>query len=98
MKYKEDTENDQSIYKHYNLAMYYSNKGDKEKAIEHLQLFSEQDNYNYWTTFFTQIEPLMDNIKDSPEFKKIMKDIDTKFWEYHKRIRASLEEKELLRF
>jgi len=98
MKFREDAENDQSIYKHINLAMYYSYKGDKEKAIEHLQLFSEQDNYNYWTTFFTQIEPLMDNIKDSPEFKKIMKDIDTKFREYHKRIRASLEEKELLRF
>ena len=42
------------------------------------------------------MDPLTDNIKDLPEFKKIMSDIETKFWNYHKQIKASLEEKELL--
>jgi len=42
------------------------------------------------------MEPLVDNIKDLPEFKKIMNNIETKFWKYHKQIRASLEEKGLI--
>ncbi|MFC2124999.1 helix-turn-helix domain-containing protein [Bacteroidota bacterium] len=95
-KYKDDAEINQSIYKHINLAMYYSCKGDTEKAIEHLELFSEQDHYHYWTVIFVEIEPLMDNIKDLPEFRKIMDDIEAKFWKYHKQIKASLEEKGLI--
>ena len=96
MEYRNNAENDQSIYKHFSLAAYYSYKGDTEKAIEHLKLFSEQDNYHYWTVIFTQIDPLVDNIKDLPEFKEIMNDIEIKFWRSHEQIKASLKEKELL--
>ena len=95
-KYKDYAENDQAIYKHINLAMYYSYQGDKEKSIEHLELFSEQEHYHYWTMIFVEMEPLVDNIKDLPEFKRIMNDIETKFWKYHKQIKATLEEKNLL--
>ncbi len=95
-KYKDYAENDQSIYKHISLAMYYSYKGDTEKAAEHLKLFSEEDNYFYWTLIFTEIDPLVDNIKYLPEFKRIFKNIERKFWRSHKQIKASLEEKELL--
>jgi len=96
IKYKEYVDNDQSVYRHMNLAMYYSYKGDTNKAIEHLELFSEEENYFYWTLIFTDIDPLVDNIKDRPEFKKLMKKIDAKFREYHKRIRSSLKEKDLI--
>ncbi len=95
-EYKDYAENDKSIYKHLTLAAYYSYKGDTEKAIEHLKIFSQQNNYHYWTVIFTQIDPLVDNIKDLPEFKEIMNDIETKFWNNHKQMKASLEEKELL--
>ena len=94
--FKEYAENDKSIYKHLSLAVYYSYKGDTEKAIEEMELFSEQDNYFYWIIIFTEMDPLIDNIKDLPEFKKIFNDIESKFWNYHKRIKSSLEEKELL--
>jgi TolB-like protein/class 3 adenylate cyclase/Tfp pilus assembly protein PilF len=95
-KYKEYAENNQSIYRHMNLATYYSYKEETEKAIEHLELFSEEDNYFYWVLVFTDIDPLMDNIKDLPEYKKIMKKIDDKFWDYHNRIKSNLEEKDLI--
>jgi len=95
-KYKVYAENNQSIYKHINLAMYYSYLGDTDKAIEHLALFSEEEHYFYWTLIFTDIDPLVDNIKDRSEFKEIMKKIDDKFWDYHKRIRKSLKEKDLI--
>jgi TolB-like protein/class 3 adenylate cyclase/Tfp pilus assembly protein PilF len=95
-KYKEYAENNQSVYRHMNLAMYYSYMGETDKAIEHLELFSEEDNYFYWVLVFTDIDPLADNIKDLPEYKKIMKKIDNKFWDYHDRIKSSLEEKDLI--
>jgi len=87
---------DKSIYKNLSLAVYYSQKRDHKKAIEHLELFSMEDNYQYWILVFLQIDPLVDNIKDLPEFKKVLNKIETKFWENHKRIKASLEEEELL--
>lgn len=42
---------------------------------EQLKLFSQQDNCHYWTILFLKIDPLIDNIKDLPEFKIIMNDI-----------------------
>ncbi|NQV02478.1 MAG: helix-turn-helix domain-containing protein [Bacteroidia bacterium] len=94
--YKGYAENDHSIYKHLNLAVYYSYQGDTTRALEQLKLFSKQDNYHYWIILFLEIDPLVDNIKDLPEFKKILQDIETKFWKSHKQIKASLKEKEFL--
>ncbi len=42
------------------------------------------------------MDPLMDNVKNLREFKKIFRDIESKFWNSHKQIKASLEEKALL--
>jgi len=94
--FKVYAENDKSIYKHINLATYYAYKNDKEKAIEHFKLFSQQDNYHYWIILFLDIDPLMDNVRDLPEYKKTNRDVETKFWENHKKIRRSLEEKRLI--
>ena len=89
-------ENDKSIYKNVSLAVYYSHMGDTIKAIEHMKLFSKESNYHYWTILFLQIDPLIDNIKNHPEFKEILNDIEVKFWNNHEQIRTRLEEKELL--
>ena len=94
--YKNYAENDKSIYQQLSLATYYSYSGDTEKAIEHLKLFSQQDNYHYWTIIFLNIDPLMDNIKDLPEYKQIIGEIETKFWNGHNQIKISLEDKGLL--
>ena len=94
--FKNYAENDKSIYKYLSLSAWYSYKGDKEKAIEQLKLFSQQDNYHYWIILFLGIDPLMDNIKDLPEYEKVFDDIESKFWDKHELIRASLKEKGLL--
>jgi len=94
--YKEYAENDNSIYKDLNLAVYYSWKGKTEKALNHLKLFSKQDNFFYWIILFLEIDPLVDNIKDHTEFKKILKELNNKFNQNHERIEASLKEKGLL--
>jgi len=88
--------NDQTIYKHLSLSAYYAYMGEKEEAIAQLRMFAQQDNYYYWILPFLEIEPLMDNIKDLPEFKEIVEEIDAKFWKYHNQIRLSLEQKGLI--
>ena len=94
--FKEYAESDKSIYKHLSLSVYYSVMDETDLAIEHLKLFAKEDNYFYWTILFLEIDPLVDNIKDDPEFTKILHDIEFKFWNNHKQIKTSLEEKGLL--
>ena len=64
--------------------------------IIRILLFSQQNNYHYWIILFLEIDPLIDNIKDLPDFKNTLRDIENKFWKSHKQIKVSLEEKELL--
>lgn len=94
--YLDYAENDKSIYKHLSLAVFYSYKGDTENAIEQMELFSQQNNYHYWVIIFLKMDPLVDNVKDLPEFNRILNDIEIKFWRSHEQIKASLKEKELL--
>jgi TolB-like protein/AraC-like DNA-binding protein/Tfp pilus assembly protein PilF len=96
-EYLEFAENEQSIYKDLSLAVYYSYMGESEKAIEHMDLFSEQDNYPYWYILFLGMDdPLFENVEKLPEFQKILREIELKFWKYHKEIKDSLKEKGLL--
>lgn len=95
-KFKDFADNDQSIYQNLYLATYYSHRGDAQKAIKHLKLFSNEDNYVYWVLLLKN-DPVIDPIKDLREFKNVMHDIETKFWKKNKEIRVvTLEEKGLL--
>ena len=94
--FKQYSENDPSLYKYLNLSMYYSFTGDAERAIEYIKMFSEEDNYHYWTILFLKIDPLVDNMKQHPEFDRIYNIIETKFRERHNRIRKSLEAKGII--
>ena len=89
-------EADQSMYKHLSLSVYYAYKGETQKALEHLELFSHEENYPYWYLLFLNIDPLFDKIKDLPEFQQILTDMESRYWENHQQIRASLRKKGLL--
>lgn len=93
--FKDFADNDRSIYKHMYLAGYYSYRGDSQKAIEHLKLFSKEDNYVYWILLW-DMEADNDPMQDHPEFRKVMHDIENKFWDNYKEIRITLEEQGLL--
>ncbi|MEO5977105.1 MAG: helix-turn-helix domain-containing protein [Chryseolinea sp.] len=86
---------DQSVYNHLLLAMYYAHFGDTKKVMEHMRLLAKQDNFQYVMTMGAD-EPVMSAVRDIPEFKTIMKEINTKFWNDHDKIKKSLEEKGLL--
>jgi len=96
-EYLEFAENDPSIYQDLSLAVYYSYMGNTERALEHMELFSEQENYPYWYILFLEMDdPLFENIRDHPEFQKILREINLKFWKYHKEIKDSLKKKGLI--
>ena len=94
--YREFSENDQSMYRDFLLSSYYAYQGETDKALEHLQLFSQQDDYFYWIIIFFEIDPMIESLLDLPEFKNIMIDIKTKFWVNHQEIKASLQQQGLL--
>lgn len=93
--YKEFADNDRSVYKHLFLMAYYSHMKDVEKAVEHLKLFSKEDNYVYWILLW-DIGPENDLVHNHPEFRKIMSELESKFWENHRRVKATLEEEGLI--
>ncbi len=95
-RYKEFAENDQSIYRNLNLAVYFFYKGETDKAIEYLSQFSEEENFHYWIILFFYDEPFMENLKNNAEIKKIFHKLENKFWKKHKQIRSSLEKENLI--
>ncbi|MEA3461306.1 MAG: helix-turn-helix domain-containing protein [Bacteroidota bacterium] len=96
-EYLDFAANDQSIYKDLSLAAYYAYMGETQKAIEHMDLFSEQEKYPYWYILFLGMDdPLFENVKELPEYQKILQKIELKFWKYHKEIKDTLKEKGLL--
>ncbi len=94
--YRQYVENDKSLYQHLLLAGYYCYLENTTKAIEHLRLFSQEDDYFYWIVLFLEADPTLDAIKDHPEFGKIMAEIKKKFWKRHESLKESLEQEGLL--
>lgn len=94
-EYKVFADESKTRYKHLHLAMYYVYRNDIEKAFDHLNVFSTKDNFAALTLLLPE-DPLMDNFKNHPEFKKVMKKIEDQFWSDHRRLKERLGEKKLL--
>ncbi len=94
--YLKASQQNNSIYKHLSLAAYYSYRNETDKAIDHLKQFSKQDYYHYWIILFLNQDPLMDNIKDLPEYKRLYKEMEAKFWKNYRQLKAFLKAKHLL--
>ncbi len=87
---------DQSVYRPLNRAVIAAYDGDTREAIEQLKYFSGKDGYHYWILLFLEKDPLMDEIKKFPAFRRTMRTIERKFWDRHERMRARLEEERLI--
>ena len=57
-------ENDKSIYQPASMAMKYLHEGEFDLAIEQLNVFAANNNYQYWILLFLEIDPLMKNLSD----------------------------------
>ncbi|HEY5591072.1 MAG TPA: helix-turn-helix domain-containing protein [Paludibacter sp.] len=82
--YAEYYEKEQSIYKSASMAVKYAYEGKNDKAIEQLNVFATQDNYQYWILIFMKTDPVYKQLKNHREFKEVMKKIEDHFWEKQK--------------
>jgi len=73
------------------LGELYSYRGEKEKAIEHLRTFTQQDGINFSDIAWLK-SPLLDNIRNEPEFKEIEQEVESIAQTKHERVRQWLEE------
>jgi TolB-like protein/AraC-like DNA-binding protein len=94
--YKSFIDQDKSLYKNLGLMAYYTYIGKQKEAIEHMKLFSKEENVQYWIILFLEEDPLMVSIIDDPEFKKYLEITKSKFWESHENLKEILDEKGLL--
>jgi tetratricopeptide (TPR) repeat protein len=89
-------EQDHTLYRNLSLSAYYAYNGEPEKAIKHLELFSEESDFQYWVLLFFDMDPLVDTISQLPEFKILFDKITSNFWEQHQRIQKALQEEGLI--
>lgn len=94
--YRQYMETDQTAYRDLGLYAYYDYAGDRGKALEHLHNFAKQDNIQYWIILFARQEPNPGSISNLPECKKLMDEIEAKFWANHEKLNVTLEDKGLL--
>lgn len=94
--YHQYIEADQTAYKDLGLAAYYNSIGESDKAIQHLTRFSKEDNIQYWIILFMRQDPLPGGMNSLPECKKILDEIEAKFWANQKKLKLTLEDKGLL--
>lgn len=94
--YKAFVDQDRSLYRSMNMCLYYSATGDKEKALEQLNLFAEEKNFHYWTILFMPVDPLMDRLREDKAYTRAYKKLQRNFQAFHDRIEKSLSEKDLL--
>lgn len=94
--FKEYVDSDKSIYHNLSLGMYHAYLGEYDKALKHMNLFAEEENYQYWVVLFLEKEPILEPVLSKPEFKKVLKKINDRFWESHNNMQEELEEKGVL--
>ena len=94
--YSDYCETDLSIYKSASTAAKFAVEGKNEQAIEQLKIFAKEDNIQYWILLFMEKDPIIEPLKDHPEFDEVIQKIKDRFWENQNKLRTSLEEKGLI--
>jgi tetratricopeptide (TPR) repeat protein len=82
--------------KYYDLAATYAFMGEKEKAYESLRNFNKSQMFDKWWCLYVRYDPLLDPIRDEPEFQQIARDVEAKYQAEHERVRQWLEENDML--
>ena len=96
-QFKAFADGDVSIYKHLHLSLYYACIGNATRALDELELFSKEDNYQFWMILIEN-DPMFDLIRDNPRYKVVMDMLKKKFWDKHEKLKDDLEEKGLYPF
>ena len=80
----------------YSRAGIYALLGYNDKALEYLRLFNQRSHFPIWLVIQLKVDPLLNNIRDEPEFQQILVDVETKYQAEHERVSQWLEENDML--
>ncbi len=98
--YQRFKESDRSKLNIYNrsieLIRLYSLENNPEKAIEQLKLLNELDYHFSYTIRMLKDDPAYDNLRELPEFNKIVREMENKFQTNQHRIKSNMENKKLM--
>ena len=86
----------ESLITYYDLATVYALRGEKDKAYENVRIFNQRQIMPNWAVTLFKFDPLLDNIRDEPEFQQIVRDIEAKYRAEHERVKKWLEEQGML--
>jgi TolB-like protein/tetratricopeptide (TPR) repeat protein len=85
-----------SLTSYYDLACVYAFRGEKQKAYENLKVLGQLKIFPKWWLDLIKRDPLLENLRGEPEFRRIVDDIETKYQAEHERVRKWLEEQGML--
>jgi TolB-like protein len=68
----------EELFVYYDLAGVYAFYGETEKALEYLRIFNRKKIIQSWFVDLIKSDPLLDNIRDEPEFQQIVHDVEAK--------------------
>ena len=87
-----------SVTAHFDLAEIYAVLGEKSKAIKHLQSYNKAiGEYETWyMIWLLRNDPLLNNIRNEPEFQSVSKELEEKYQKNHEIVRKWLEENNML--
>ena len=66
-------------------------RGDKAEAFRNLGIFNQKQVMNLWEVNMFKNSPLFDNIREEPEFRKVLRDVESKYRTTHEKVRKWLE-------
>jgi AraC-like DNA-binding protein/TolB-like protein len=83
----------QEMFAHLRLACVYSEMGEKELALKNFQIVAQRKTIPSWVIEQSNAFPLIDNIRNEPEFKRIMDRLRTKYLHEHNKVAKLLKSK-----
>ena len=95
-EFKDFCDRDETIYRHMNFAIYNAYTGNKTEAFKEMRLFIDEDHNFHYCELFLDLEPYIDSIHDTPEYKELYKKLQTDFQQNKVEIRKLMETKGLL--
>lgn len=65
-------------------------EGNKEKALEELRIMVDVENFSHLIIIQLKVLPLWDNIREEPEYQKILKMAEANYQKEHDKVEKLL--------
>jgi tetratricopeptide (TPR) repeat protein len=78
------------------IACIYLIRGEKAKAYKILEAFNKKKVMSLYDVEYFKNDPVFDNIRDEPRFRRIFDDIESKYQAEHERVRKWIGEQQSL--